>query len=44
MVVYVKRGASDLSLPLVVPCFMKIQFGLTFLVPACPGCCGKAAI
>jgi len=27
-----------------VSCFIKIQIGLTFLVPAYPGCPGKEAI
>jgi len=28
----------------VISCFIKIQIGLTFLVPACPGCPGKEAV
>jgi len=28
----------------IIPCFIKIQIGLTFLVPAYPGCPGKEAV
>jgi len=29
---------------LIISCFIKIQIGLTFLMPAYPGCPGKEAI
>ena len=39
MVICLKRGANShmaqlMPLPLTVPCFSKIQIGITFLVPA----------
>jgi len=36
--------AQLMLLPLTVSCSSKIQIGFTFLVPAYPGCPGKAAI
>jgi len=46
-----KRGANDglnmvhlISPPSIIFCFIKIQNGFTFLLPAYPGCPGKEAI
>jgi len=45
-----ERCANDLHmvqlmpLPPIISCFIKIQIGLTFLVPAYPGCPGKEAL
>jgi len=36
--------AQQISLPLTVSCFSKIQVGFTFLVPAHPGSPGQRAI
>ena len=36
--------AQLMPLPLTVSCFTKIQIGLTFLVPAYPGCPGQRAV
>jgi len=36
--------AQLMPLPLTVSCSSKIQIGLTFLVPAYPGCPGKEAV
>ena len=47
MAICLKWGSDDLCmvqlmpLPPMVSCFSKIQIGLTFLVPAYPGCPGK---
>jgi len=44
------KGADDLHmvqlmpLPPIISCLIKIQIGLTFLVPAYPGCPGKEAV
>jgi len=49
MVICLKQSANDLHmvhlmpLPPITLCFVKIQKGLTFLVPAYPGCPGKEA-
>jgi len=50
MVICLQQGANDLHiiqlmpLPIVISCFIKIQIGLTFLVPAYSGCPGKEAV
>ena len=49
MVIYLERGADLhmaqlMPLPLTVSCFIKIQIGLTFLVPAHLGSPGLRAI
>ena len=49
MVIYLERGADLhmaqlMPLPLTVSCSRKIQIGITFLVPAYPGCPGKEAV
>jgi len=36
--------AQLMPLPLTVPCFSKIQFGFTFLVPPQPGSPGQRAV
>jgi len=36
--------AQLMLLPLIVSCFIKIQIGFTFLVPAHPGSPGKKAV
>jgi len=36
--------AQLMPLPLTVSCFIKIQIGFTFLVPAHPGSPGKGAV
>ena len=36
--------AQLMPLPLTVPCFSKIQIGVTFLVPAHPGSPGQRAV
>ena len=46
MVIYLQRGADLhmvklMPLPLAVSCFINIQIGFTFLVPACLGSLGK---
>jgi len=38
------RIAQQISLPLTVSCFSKIQTGFTFLVPAHPGSTGQRAV
>jgi len=47
MVICVQQGANDLHMVQLMPyyqpiisCFVKIQAGLAFLVPAYPGCPG----
>ena len=50
MVIYLERDANDLHMVQLMPlspiifCFIKIQNGLTFLLPAYPGCPGKQAV
>jgi len=52
MVIWLVRGANDLhngpadamAQPPIISCFIKIQNGSTFLVPAYPGYSGKKAI
>jgi len=50
MVICLEQGANGLPmvqlmpLPLMISCFIKIQNGFAFLVPAYPGCPGKKAI
>jgi len=50
VVICLKQGANALHMIQLMPlsphqpCFIKIQTGLTFLVPAYPGCSGKQAI
>ena len=49
MVIYLERGADLhmaqlMPLPLTVSCFIKIQIGFTFLVPAHRGSPGKRAV
>jgi len=50
MVICLKRGANSyrmvqlLPLPPEISCFIKIQVGLTILVPAYPGCPGKQVV
>jgi len=49
VVICLERGADLhmaqlMPLPVIVSCFCKIQIGLTFLVPAYPGCPGKEAV
>jgi len=50
MVICLELGANDLHMvqlmppPPIISCFIKIQTGLTFLVPAYPGCPRKEAI
>jgi len=50
VVTCLEGGASDLhmvqlmSLPSIMSYFIKIQIGLTSLVPAYPGCPGKEAV
>jgi len=45
-----QQSANDLHmiqlmpLPAIISCFFQIQIGLTFLVPAYPGCLEKEAI
>ena len=48
---HLERGANDLLMvhlmalpPYIVSCFIKIQIGLNFLMPAYPGCPGKEAV
>jgi len=47
MVICLDQDADDfymvhlMPLPPVISCFVKIQIGLTFLVPAYPGCLRK---
>jgi len=47
MVICLERGANDLCVvhchP-IISCFIKIQIGLTFLVPVYPGFPGKEVI
>ena len=38
------NGPADAIAHPIISCFIKIQIGLTFLVPAYPGCPGKEAI
>jgi len=35
--------SADATATPIISCFIKIQIGLTFLVPAYPGCSGKEA-
>jgi len=50
VVICLQRGENDIHmvklmpLPPMIPCFIKIQIGLTFLVPAYSGCPGKEAV
>jgi len=50
MVIFLEQGADDLHLvylmplPPIISCFVKIQNGLTFLMPPYPGCPGKEVI
>jgi len=49
VVICLKRGADLhmaqlMPLPLTVSCFIKIEIGFTFLVPAHPGSPGKRAV
>ena len=50
MVIYLERGASDLHMVQLMPLpphrllLIKIPIGLTFLVPAYPGCPGKESV
>jgi len=49
VVICLERGADLhmaqlMPLPLTVSCFIKIQIGFTFLVPAHPGSPGKRAV
>ena len=51
MVVCLYRSVTDLRMVQLMPlpphhlsCFIKIQTGFTFLVPAYPGCPGKEAV
>ena len=49
MVICLEQGADlhiaqQISLPLTVSCFSKIQIGFTFLVPTHPGSPGKRAV
>jgi len=50
VVICIEPGANDLHMVLLMPllpiisCFIKIQIGLAFLVPACPGYRGKTAV
>ena len=49
MVICLEQGADLhtaqlMPLPLPISCFIKIQIGYTFLVPAYPGCPGKEAV
>ena len=49
MVICLERGADLhmaqlMPLPLPISCFIKIQIGFTFLVPAHPGNPGKRAV
>ena len=49
MVICLERGADlhvakEMSLPLTVSCFSKIQIGFTFLVPAHLGSSGKGPL
>jgi len=50
MAICLKRGARDLHMVQLIPlspiisCFIKIQTGLTFLLPAYPDCHGKEAV
>jgi len=37
-------GPADATATPTISCFIKIQIGLTFLVPACPGCPRKEAV
>jgi len=47
---YLEQSANDLHmaqlmlLPPIISCFIKIQNGSAFLVPAYPGCPGKEAV
>jgi len=49
MVICWEQGANDfhmlklILLPPIITCFIKIHIGLTFLMPAYPGCPGKEA-
>ena len=38
------HGPGDANAPPIISCFINIQFGLAFLVPAYPGCPGKEAV
>jgi len=40
----IANSPADATATPIISCFMKIQIGLTFLVPAYPGCLGKVAI
>jgi len=51
MVICLERGGNDLCMAQLMPlpphrlsCFIKIQIGLTFLVPAYSGCRGEKAV
>ena len=50
MFICLERGANDLHIfqlmpqPPIISCFVKIEIGVTFLVPAYPGCPGKEAV
>jgi len=49
MVIYLDQGADLhmaqlMPLPLTVSCFIKVQIGFTFLVPAHPGSPGQRAV
>jgi len=50
MVICQEQGANDLHmvqlmpLPSIISCFIKIQNGSGFLVPAYPSCTGKDAV
>jgi len=49
MVIYLDQGADLhmaqlMPLPLTVSCFIKVQIGFTFLVPAHPGSPGQRVI
>jgi len=49
VVICLERGANDLRMVQLMPLpphhlFIKIHTGLTFLVPAYPGCPGKEAV
>jgi len=53
MIICLEQGANDLhygpadataTCHPIVSCFVKIQIGFTFLIPAYPGCPGKEAV
>jgi len=44
MVICLERRANDLHMVQLMPCFVSIQIGFTFLVPAYPGCPGKERV